>query len=248
MKKHRSLKAILSGVQNGKIGIEEALTKLKHFPFDELTHTKLDTHRELRKGFPEVIFCQGKTVGQIVEIARAIKKHGDRLLMTRASEEVYSAVKALLPGARMNTLARTIAYAKHPVVYASRPVAIVTAGTGDIPVAEEARETLAIIGRTTEQFYDVGVAGIHRLLLHTQELDSCAVAIVVAGMDGVLPSVVGGIVSHPVIAVPTSVGYGAHFSGLAPLLTMLNSCAPGVAVVNIDNGFGAGYFASMINI
>ncbi|NQU17793.1 MAG: nickel pincer cofactor biosynthesis protein LarB [Candidatus Saganbacteria bacterium] len=215
--------------------------------YEELGFAKVDHHRIKRKGFPEVIYCPGKTTKQIVEIAKSINKKKHPVLMTRASVEVYKAVKKALrkatyhKEAKIITISKTIPYTPNP-----KPCLIITAGTADIPVAEEAAVTAEFLGIKTERLYDVGVAGIHRLTQNLDKLEKAKVIIVVAGMEGALPSVVGGLVEAPVIAVPTSVGYGANFKGLSALLTMMNSCAPGVAVVNIDNGFGAAVMAHAI--
>jgi NCAIR mutase (PurE)-related protein len=238
---------LLKRVRTGKTTVEAAIARLRHFPYDNLGFARTDNHRALRQGFPEVIFCEGKTVKQIAAIAsRILQRHGT-LLATRAGPEMFDAVKATEPRAKYHPLSRAI------VVKPSQPappvghVLVVSAGTSDIPVAEEAAVTADVLGSRVETLYDVGVAGLHRILDKQVALDTARVIVVVAGMDGVLPSVVGGLVSKPVIAVPTSVGYGASFRGLAALLTMLNSCASGVAVVNIDNGFGAGVLAHRIN-
>ena len=210
----------------------------------------MDIQRKERCGFPEVIFCQGKTPEQIKQIAKQILKHSDCLLATRADEKAYKAVKSIVGKAVYHKQARAITVARQTVKHEQHTsgfILIITAGTSDIPVAEEAKVTAEIMGNKVQTIYDVGVAGIHRVLTHSEALRKARVIIVVAGMEGALASVVGGLVDKPVIAVPTSIGYGAHFGGIAPLLTMLNSCAAGVAVVNIDNGFGAGYLASLIN-
>jgi len=210
----------------------------------------VDIQRKERCGFPEVIFCQGKTPEQIKQIAKQILKHSDCLLATRADEKAYKAVKSIVGKAVYHKQARAITVARQTVKHEQHTsgfILIITAGTSDIPVAEEAKVTAEIMGNKVQTIYDVGVAGIHRVLTHSEALRKARVIIVVAGMEGALASVVGGLVDKPVIAVPTSIGYGAHFGGIAPLLTMLNSCAAGVAVVNIDNGFGAGYLASLIN-
>jgi len=240
------LRRLLEQVQNGTCSIDDAFSRLRDLPFEDLGFAKVDHHRTLRHGFPEVIFCPGKTTEQIVEIARSIVARGNNLLATRANREVFDAVAAALPRAEYNTLGRTIRYVQTPLE-AREGILVVSAGTADIPVAEEAAETATIMGNRVERVYDVGVAGLHRLLSHLPALTSARVIIVVAGMEGALPSVVGGLVSVPVIAVPTSTGYGASFNGLAALLAMLNTCASGVTVVNIDNGFGAGYAAALIN-
>ena len=226
---------------------EKAVERLRHMPFEDLGFAKLDHHRTLRCGFPEVVFCQGKTADQVVAIVDRLAGHGSEVLATRASPEVYAAVRARHPKAVYHADARAIVLAA-----AGRRrrlpglVAVVSAGTSDQAVAEEARVTAEVMGCRVEMFCDVGVAGLHRLLAHSRALARATVVIVVAGMEGALASVVGGLVEAPVIAVPTSVGYGASFQGLAPLLTMLNSCAAGVAVMNIDNGFGAAHLAARI--
>jgi NCAIR mutase (PurE)-related protein len=207
----------------------------------------VDNHRALRKGFPEVIFCQGKTPEQIKDIAAAILENGNALLATRADQAAYEAIASVEPEAVYHPQARVIAVDKQPKRERLGHVAVISAGTADIPVAEEAAITADMLGARVERVIDVGVSGLHRLLAFHEKFASAKVIVVVAGMDGVLPSVVGGLVSCPIIAVPTSIGYGAHFGGVAPLLTMLNSCASGIAVVNIDNGFGAGYIAALIN-
>jgi len=238
---------LLKRVRTGKLTPERALEHLRHLPYEDLGFARTDNHRALRQGFPEVIFCEGKTVEQIAAIGtRILERHGT-LLATRAAPEIFDAIKAAEPRATYHPLSRAI------VVRPPRPnspvghVLVLSAGTSDIPVAEEAAVTADILGSRVETLYDVGVAGLHRILDEQAALDAAHVLVVVAGMDGVLPSVVGGLASKPVIAVPTSVGYGASFQGLAALLTMLNSCASGVAVVNIDNGFGAGVLAHRIN-
>ncbi len=244
---HESLRELLRAVQSGQVSPEEAAERLRHMPFEDLGFAKLDHHRSLRCGFPEVIFCQGKTVEQVVTIFGRMAHQGSTILATRAGPEVHEAVRAAYPRAVYHASARAIVMAAaQPCPPVDGLVAIVSAGTSDQPVAEEARITAEVMGCRTQPFYDVGVAGIHRLLAHGQDLARADVLIVVAGMEGALASVVGGLVDVPVIAVPTSVGYGASFHGLAPLLTMLNSCAAGVGVVNIDNGFGAGYLAATI--
>ena len=207
----------------------------------------MDGHRSLRKGFPEVIYCEGKTAAQVVKIARTILHHNDNLLATRSSKETFRAVKRAFPKAKYHEAARAVTVVRKPLPKRGGTVAVLCAGTTDIPVAEEAVVTADIMGNRVKRYYDVGVAGIHRLLAINDELLDASVLIVVAGMEGALPSVVAGLVDKPVIAVPTSVGYGASFGGVAALLAMLNSCASGVTVVNIDNGFGAGYAASLIN-
>jgi len=226
--------------------VEKALDDLARLPFEDLGFARLDYHRALRKGFPEVVLGQGKTPAQIAAIAERLAAHHDRVLVTRATREAYDAVRALISDAAHHEQARVITVDRRRAPPAGGTVAVLCAGTSDVPIAEEAAVTAAMLDCPVQRLYDVGVAGLHRLLSRLPELHAATAIVVVAGMDGALPSVVGGLVSAPVIAVPTSVGYGASFHGLAALLTMLNSCAPGVAVVNIDNGFGAGYLAGMI--
>jgi len=243
----RTLRRLLAKVRAGAIPLAEAVERLRGPAFEELGFAKVDHHRELRTGFPEVVYCEGKTVEHIIKILRQISRRHRLALATRASPEVYAAIARQFPQASYNEKARIILVGKPaPPARAARPVIVVSAGTADIPVAEEAAVTAEAMGRRVERIYDVGVAGLHRLLEHRKSLLGASAIIVVAGMEGALASVVGGLVEAPVIAVPTSVGYGASFQGLAALLTMLNSCAAGVAVVNIDNGFGAGYFAALI--
>ena len=240
---------ILRKVQRGTITPEQALSELRSFPYEDIGFAKLDHHRALRTGFPEVIFCQGKTVQQVVEIASRLYQNSHHVLATRASAEMAEAVqKASLP-AVYHTDARIIEIGERPQPKENdtRYIAVVAAGTADLPVAEEAAVTAEAMGSRVQRVYDVGVAGLHRLLDKREILFDATALVVVAGMEGALASVIGGLVRAPVVAVPTSVGYGANFGGLAPLLTMLNSCAAGVAVVNIDNGFGAGYYAHLIN-
>ena len=215
--------------------------------YHDLGFAKVDCHRASRRGFPEVIFGQSKTPEQIVKIAQKIIAHDGILLVTRTDKRAFLKLKKICPKAKFDEKARAIYFTKKAPAVKKGTVLVITAGTGDLPVAEEARITLGIMGNKVETLYDVGVAGVHRLFDRKDTLKEANVIIVIAGMEGALASVVSGLVSRPVIAVPTSVGYGASFSGLAPLLTMMNSCSPGVAVVNIDNGFGAGYLASMIN-
>jgi len=241
------LRKLLEQVHAGDLTPEAAVERLRHLPYEDLGFARMDNHRAIRQGFPEVIFCEGKTVEQVATIAaRILGRHGT-LLATRATAEMFEAIQASEPRAKYHPLSRAIA------VKPARPappvgrILVLSAGTSDIPVAEEAAVTADVLGSRVETLYDVGVAGLHRILDKRGALDAAHVLVVVAGMDGVLPSVVGGLVSKPVIAVPTSVGYGASFQGLAALLTMLNSCAAGVAVVNIDNGFGAGVLAHRIN-
>jgi len=240
------LRELLLDVKNENIDIDTALERLKFLPYEDIGYAKLDHHRSLRKGFPEVVFCQGKTTEQSVEIIKRLAERNTRVLATRADRTVFDSVKELIPDAKYNGLARTITISRDKVDMAGH-ILVISAGTADLPVAEEAIETASIMGNYVERLYDVGVAGIHRLLGSLDIINRARVLIVVAGMEGALPSVVAGLVDKPVIAVPTSTGYGASFKGLSALLTMLNSCVPGIAVVNIDNGFGAGYLASIIN-
>ena len=240
------LRELLLDVKNENIDIDTALERLKFLPYEDIGYAKLDHHRSLRKGFPEVVFCQGKTTEQSVEIIKRLAERNTRVLATRADRTVFDSVKELIPDARYNELARTIIISRDKADLAGH-ILVISAGTADLPVAEEAIETASIMGNYVERLYDVGVAGLHRLLGSLDMINSARVLIVVAGMEGALPSVVAGLVNKPVIAVPTSTGYGASFKGLSALLTMLNSCVPGIAVVNIDNGFGAGYLASIIN-
>jgi len=241
------LSKLLAQVRAGKLGVRRALEHLRHFPSENLGFARMDNHRAIRQGFPEVVFCEGKTVAQTTAIARRLLQRHGMLLATRASHEIFKAIKTKAPRAVYHPLSRTIvirpAHSPAPI----GRVLVLSAGTSDIPVAEEAAVTADVLGSRVETLYDVGVAGLHRILDNRAALDAARVLVVVAGMDGVLPSVVGGLVDKPVIAVPTSVGYGASFQGLAALLTMLNSCAAGIAVVNIDNGFGAGVRAHRIN-
>jgi len=242
------LLSTLYKVKSGQISTEEALRELSVLPYEDLNFVKIDHHRDIRTGFPEVIFGRGKTVEQIVIIAERLASHSDKILVTHAGPEVYRAVIAKIPDAVYNPVSRTIVVNRQEKAVLVPGVAVVTGGTADIPVAEEAAVTAELMGNKVDKIFDVGVAGLHRLLDKLPQLRQAKVLVVVAGMEGALPSVMGGLVAAPIIAVPTSVGYGASFNGLAALLTMLNSCAPGVAVVNIDNGFGAGYMAGMINL
>lgn len=243
----QSLRSLLEKVREGRTDVETAMRRLRHLPFEDLGFAKVDHHRAIRCGFPEVVYCAGKTAQQVVAIIERRARAGGNILATRAAPDVFAAVRRKVRGAVYEKLSRTITIRQQPPVWSSGFIAVVCAGTSDLPVAEEARVTAEIMDQRTRTFYDVGVAGIHRLLAHSAELQQASVVVVAAGMEGALAGVVGGLVNAPVIAVPTSVGYGANFQGLAPLLTMLNSCAAGVAVVNIDNGFGAGYLAALIN-
>jgi len=240
------MKKILQDYKAGKVDLETVLAKLKSLPYEDLGFAKIDTHRELRKGFPETIFCQGKTILQIVKILQKLPAD-QNILLTKANKTVFTAVKKIFRTAQYNELAKTIVIQRYKPKQKKGTILILTAGTSDIPVAEEAVTTAKLMGNKVETVYDVGVAGVHRLFDIKEKIFNANVIIVIAGMEGALASIVGGLASKPVIAVPTSVGYGASFHGIAPLLTMLNCCAEGVVVVNIDNGFGAGYFASIIN-
>ena len=241
------LKELLDQVKSGAVNVEEAVQKLRRLPFETLDFAHLDHHRALRCGAPEVIFCPGKTTEQIVEIFGRLAAQGQNVLATRTDRATFDAVAAKFPAVRFEAPARAIILHQQEEPSPPGEIVIVSAGTSDIPVAEEARVTAEILHQHVSTIFDVGVAGLHRLLSHSEKLQQANVIVVVAGMEGALASVVGGLVAVPVIAVPTSIGYGASFEGIAPLLTMLNSCAAGVATVNIDNGFGAGYLAALIN-
>jgi NCAIR mutase (PurE)-related protein len=238
---------LLKKIREGKITPDQGLEKLKHLPFEDLGFARVDHHRTLRQGFPEVIFSPGKTPEQVVSIVRSLLRQKSNILITRSNKTIYSRVRQLTAKARFHNLAQAITIENDKSTYGDGTVYVVCAGTSDIPVAEEAALTARLMGNKVETTYDVGVAGIHRLLNIRESLTQASVVIVVAGMEGALASVVGGLLSVPVIAVPTSIGYGSSFGGLSSLLAMLNSCASNVVVVNIDNGFGAGYVASLIN-
>jgi NCAIR mutase (PurE)-related protein len=243
----KALARLLRDVKAGRVKVAEAVERLRQLPFEDLGFAKVDTHRELRTGFPEVIYCAGKTVEQVLDIAARIAARHHVALATRCSPEMYEAAKAAFPEVAWHEKARILVIGKPPRPSPrAKPVTVITAGTADVPVAEEAAVTAETMGCRVERIFDVGVAGLHRLLGHREKLRKAKAIVVVAGMEGALASVVGGLVSVPVVAVPTSVGYGASFEGLSALLTMLNSCAAGVTVVNIDNGFGAGYFAALL--
>jgi NCAIR mutase (PurE)-related protein len=243
----KRVRELLEGVKQGATSVEAALTELKDLPFADLGFAAVDHHRALRQGVPEVIFGEGKTPEQIVGIARELARTKQNVLVTRLSAASARDVCAAIPELKYNALGRTATLEQSPIPQlGARPVAVVTAGTGDLPVAEECAETLRMLGVATERVYDVGVAGLHRLLHRRDVFDRASVAIVVAGMEGALPSVVGGIALGPVIAVPTSIGYGVSFGGLTAMAAMLTSCASGVVVCNIDNGFGAAYAAARI--
>jgi NCAIR mutase (PurE)-related protein len=243
------LRQLLEQVKGGQVAVDDAMERLRHLPFEDLGFARVDHHRQLRKGFPEVIFCPGKTTEQIIRIFESLAARGNNVLATRAKAETFEALAGTgrFPGVRYDELARAIVLEQKELPASKTVLPIVTAGTADLPVAMEAKVTAEIMGQRIELVCDVGVAGLHRLLEHVPKLNEANVLIVVAGMEGALASVVGGLVSCPVIAVPTSVGYGANFQGIAALLSMLNSCASGVTVVNIDNGFSAAVTATIIN-
>jgi pyridinium-3,5-biscarboxylic acid mononucleotide synthase len=242
-----SIRKLFELVRKGKLSPDDAVQRLRHLPFEDLGFAKVDHHRALRVGIPEVVFGEGKKPAQLAEIFWRLTKHGGNILATRVSQEQFAAVKKKVRQAEYQPVARAVVLQRDKTKYGKGMIAVVSAGTSDIPVAEEAVVTAEIMGNDVERLYDVGVAGIHRLLASRSSLTRARVVIVCAGMEGALPSVVGGLIGVPVIAVPTSVGYGAAFKGLAALLGMMNSCASNVSVVNIDNGFGAGYVASLIN-
>ncbi len=242
-----ALKSMLEGVKNGKLSVDEALHDLKNLPFEDLGFAKVDHHRNIRNGYPEVIYCEGKTNEQIKMIVDKLMQRNNNIMATRASADVFESIRQITEDAVYYEDARIVVVKKRDIGKSSKMIAVVTAGTSDIPVAEEAAITCETMGQWVERVYDVGVAGIHRLFARTDIIMKANVIVVVAGMEGALASVVSGLVDKPVIAVPTSVGYGANFGGLSALLTMLNSCATGIGVVNIDNGFGAGFLAAMIN-
>ena len=241
------LRALFEQVRAGAVDIDAAMGRMRHMPFEDLGFAKVDHHRALRHGMPEVIFAQGKTPEQVVAIAQSLLANAQNVLITRAGRECAALVTAQLPGAEYLPLSGAIRFWRDHTVHGKGRIAVVCAGTSDIPVAEEAQVIAELMGNDVDTIHDVGVAGIHRLMSCRERLTQARVVVVCAGMEGALPSVVGGLVSVPVIAVPTSIGYGASFQGLAALLGMLNSCASNVTVVNIDNGFGAGYVASLIN-
>jgi NCAIR mutase (PurE)-related protein len=241
------MKEKLINFKNGKISLNEILEEIKKLPYEDLGFAKIDKHRQIRKGFPETVFCKGKTLTQILKIIENKYKEKHNILATKANEKIFKAVKKKFPKAEYNNAAKMIVIKKEKIKPKKGKILIITAGTSDIPIAEEAVVTTELMGNKVEKVYDVGVAGVHRLIDVKEKIFEANVIIVIAGMEGALASIVGGLTSKPVIAVPTSVGYGANFKGIAPLLTMMNCCAEGVVVVNIDNGFGAGYFASLIN-
>lgn len=240
----KKLESLLKDIRNGKTSIDEAIDALKHLPYEDMDFVKIDHHRSIRNGIPEVIFAKNKKTEEVVAIAHAMLKKSGKFLITKASSDIYKALK--LKKAKFRETSGTISYGE--TKNKKGHILIISAGTSDIPVAEEAEVTASFLGSRTERLYDVGVAGIHRLLSHRKLMHKARVIVVVAGMEGALPSVVGGLTDKPVIAVPTSVGYGTSLSGLTALFAMLNSCVPGIAVVNIDNGFGAGCLAHKINM
>jgi NCAIR mutase (PurE)-related protein len=243
----KEIEKLLNKVQEGTISVDEALEVLRSFPYTDLGFAKIDHHREIRTGFPEIVYCAGKTTEQVREIFRVMIEKENNVFGTRANKDMYDAVRNISPEAVYYAEARIISVQKKKPDTPKSKIAVITAGTSDIPVAEEAAVTAELLGNNVIRIYDAGVAGIHRLVDKLPEIRSCRVIIVIAGMEGALASVVGGLVDKPVIAVPTSVGYGASFGGISALLAMLTSCSSGVTVVNIDNGFGAGFSASMIN-
>ena len=243
------LEKLLDDLHRQKLNPQQALKKLEHLPYENLGFAKVDHHRGLRNGMPEVIYCQGKTAAQIKIIIQSMKRAGNSILATKLSKEKFGKLKSYLPkNARYNETAQTLAIEKNQSNRKSGLISIISAGTADIPIAEEASVTAQLLGSRTKTFFDVGIAGIHRLFNNLDQIQKARVLIVVAGMEGALSSVVGGLVDKPIVAVPTSIGYGTSFGGVSALLTMLNSCATGIAVVNIDNGFGAGCMAHRINI
>jgi NCAIR mutase (PurE)-related protein len=243
----KELERILISIRDGSVSVDEALENLKEFPYTDLGFARIDHHRELRTGYPEIVYCAGKTNEQVEAIFRAMDNHGNNIIGTRAGREMFEFIAPSFPEAVYYDVARIISISKKEIASPATKIAIVTAGTSDIPVAEEAAVTAELLGNEVVRIYDAGVAGIHRLVDKLPEIRACRVSVVIAGMEGALASVVGGLVNMPVIAVPTSVGYGASFEGISALLAMMTSCAAGVTVVNIDNGFGAGFAASRIN-
>ena len=245
-----NLTTLLESLSEQKVTVDDAIAKLRDIPLSDLGFAKIDHHRSIRRGFPEAIFCQNKTTPQIIEITRSQIAHNETVLGTRASQGTLDVIRQEFPGARINRIGRCFWHKSQewrPLKNIYGKIVIVTAGTADLPVAEEARTTCVALGHPVKLICDIGVAGIHRLYAHKEALQDAAVIIVIAGMEGALPSVITGLVACPVIGVPTSVGYGSHFNGLVPLFAMLNSCASGMTVVNVDNGFGAACAAGMIN-
>lgn len=243
----KELEKILKDIRAGEVSIDEAMERLRDFPYTDLGFARIDHHRELRTGYPEIVYCAGKTPEQVRAIFEAMDGHDNNIIGTRAGKEMFSYISPFFPGAVYFETARIISIHKKEITPPSSKIAVITAGTSDIPVAEEAAVTAELLGNEVVRIYDAGVAGIHRLVDKLPEIRACRVSVVIAGMEGALASVVGGLVNMPVIAVPTSVGYGASFEGISALLAMMTSCAAGVTVVNIDNGFGAGFAASRIN-
>jgi pyridinium-3,5-biscarboxylic acid mononucleotide synthase len=243
----KELEHLLKQVKSGKKSVNDALESLKYFPYSDLGFAKIDHHREVRTGYPEIVYCAGKTVEQVTEIFRIMSEREGNIFGTRANEEMFIAVKSVIPETKFYKEARIISIKRKEPEIPETKIAVITAGTSDIPVAEEAAVTAELLGNKVVRIFDAGVAGIHRLVDKLPEIRNSRVIIVIAGMEGALASVVGGLVDKPVIAVPTSIGYGANFGGVSALLAMLTSCSSGVTVVNIDNGFGAGFSASMIN-
>jgi hypothetical protein len=244
------LRALIKEVQDGNCDVEALVSALRALPYEDLGYARIDHHRALRKGFPEVVFCEGKTEAQVVEILQRLSAHNPRVMATRANANMFAAVQAAIPNARYFDSARIISIENTPRKTPGKDepyILVASAGTVDIPVAEEAAVTAEVLGSRVERLYDVGVAGLHRLLAQRTELEHANVVVAVAGMDGVMPTIIAGLVECPVIAVPTSVGYGTGLGGVAAVLAMLNSCAVGITVVNIDNGFGAGWSAHLVN-
>lgn len=242
-----AVQEVIADVRSKKLSVKKAFDRLKHLPYENLGFARLDHHRHFRKGFPEAVYAPGKTLRQLAGIIESVRRAGQLLLVTRLEQQPWVSLKEKFPDLQYLPEARIAYFKASRPVRKTKPVAVLSAGTADIPVAEEARVTLELIGRRAVPFYDCGVAGFHRLVDQLPALRKCRSVICIAGMDGALPSVVGGILDKPIIAVPTSVGYGANYGGIAPLLTMLNACSQGIAVVNIDNGFGAACFAAMID-
>jgi pyridinium-3,5-biscarboxylic acid mononucleotide synthase len=242
-----NLRILLEGVKDGTLGLDAALAELAELPFKDLGFAKVDTHRELRQNYPEAVFCEGKTPEQVRDIVRFLASRTDNILATRASQAAYDAIASVLPDAVYHPLSRMVVVKESGAIVNQGTIVVVTGGTSDLPVAEEAALTARAMGNRVEVISDAGVAGIHRLFASLEQIRRANVVIAVAGMEGALASVIGGLVDRPVVAVPTSIGYGANFHGLAALLSMLNTCSAGVGVVNIDNGFGAGHLASLIN-
>ena len=243
----KELEHLLEQVKTGKKNVDDALEELKYLPYSDLGFARIDHHREVRTGYPEIVYCAGKTIQQVKEIFRVMSERENNVFGTRADEKMFKAVKSIIPETKFFREAKIISIRKKEPEMPDTKIAVITAGTSDIPVAEEAAVTAELLGNKVIRIYDAGVAGIHRLVDKLPEIRSCRVVVVIAGMEGALASVVGGLVDKPVIAVPTSIGYGANFGGVSALLGMLTSCSSGVTVVNIDNGFGAGFSASMIN-